>query len=322
MAYVGNVPVHSTSADARIMVVDLADGTVTNVSTGLKSARWPAWAPAGSLLAFQAVDGTRRSIFVCRPDGSGRRDVGPADTWSGHPCFLDAEHLVFLTGADRTTIDMRNLQDGTLRHLTKTPRFHSRPTAAPDGAALVVFASEKLAGPGDLFRVNRRDGTTTNLTRAPALYSVPAFSPDGKNLIFSFDGTDIGGARRGVAGMPAVGGKPTLLAQDGYPPGKLCFSPSGDRIAYTSASGYHTTWVNLMKADGGNNQRIHVEQAHIVAWPDFTADGTALVYYGFYGARCTVRLLDLKTGKSRNLCPGEDSGTTPECSPPPIPGEP
>lgn len=316
VAYVGNVPVHADSADAKVMVVDVDSGVAVNVSKGLSSARAPAWSPQGDRLAFEAVENEFCDVFVCRPDGGDRRNVtATPGAWDGSPCFLDGDRIAFLCGPDRSAVWLANLSTMEVGQLTRQSHFNKTPVASPDGAVLAVVGAERLGGPGDIFLVMTGTGDVTNLTQAPARYSTPAFSPDGGTLAFSFDGRDIGGAVRGVASMPVAGGVPVLLAQDGYPFGPLCFSATGERIAYTSAVAYHSTWVRVMQADGSGNTKISPSPAHIVGWPSFTPDGGGLVYQGVYAARYTVRLLDLGTGENRVLSPGKESGVTPVCSP-------
>jgi len=316
VAYVGNVPVHSDSAHAKVMVVDLADNSVRNVSEGLASARKPAWSPDGSLLAFEAIEEGMRDVFVCRPDGSDPRNItGSPSAWDGSPCFVGADRVAYLSGPDRTDVWLADVATGGKRKLSSVPLFHGKLVASPDGTALAVFGSEKLSGPGDIYLIPVDGGEATNLTNAPAIYSTPAFSPDGGTIAFCFDGREIGGATRGLATMPVAGGDPILLASDGYPLAPLCFSPDGARVAYTSASTYHSTWVRLIAADGGEPESIKPSSAHIIAWPSFTPDGKGLAYQGVYAARYTVRLINLETGENRTLTPDGETGVTPVCSP-------
>jgi Tol biopolymer transport system component len=316
VAYVGNVSVHSDSAQAKVMTVDLATQRTVNVSTGLASARAPAWLPDGRRLAFEAIADGFCDVFVCDADGKDRRNLtARSDVWDGSPSAVDAEQVAFLSGLDRSDVWIAELDSGRLRQVTRRPLFRKAPVASPRGDVLAVVAAEALAGAADIHLVPTAGGEPVNLTRGPARYSRPAFSPDGKTLVVSFDGRDIGGASRGVAALPVEGGEPVLLARDGYPLAPLCFSPDGTRIAYTSAATYHTTWVRIMQRDGTPNERIEADRAHIIGWPSFTPDGTALVHQGVYAALYTIRLLDLDTGENTILSPEGEAGVTPVCSP-------
>ena len=316
IAYIGNVPVHSPSPDAKIMVYDVATGATANVSEGLWSARAPAWAPDGSRLAFEAIEQGLNDIFVCAPDGSGRVNATQTpEAWESSPALLDANRPLFLEGPDRTDLWLLDLGTGTKTKLTETPAFHGRPVVSPDGRLIAIVASAKLAGSGDILTIDVGSRKVTNLTQAPALYSPPAFSPDGKTLAFCYDGRDIGGAMRGLAIMPVAGGEPELLADDGYPLAPLSFWPDGTRIAYTSADAYHSTWVTLANLDGSGKQRFDVSSAHVIGWPSFSPDGESLAFQAVYAARYTVRLIDLATGEVNFVTPEGKTGVNPVFSP-------
>ena len=127
VAYVGNVSVHSDSAHAKVMVVDLADGTAVNVSGKLASARAPAWSPDGELLAFEAMENGLCDVFVCKPDGGDRRNVtNRPGAWDGSPCFVDGKRLAYLSGPDRTDVWLADPGTRETRQLTKTPLFNKR----------------------------------------------------------------------------------------------------------------------------------------------------------------------------------------------------
>jgi len=316
VAYVGNVSVHSASTNAKIMVVDQADGSAVNVSEGLASARSPAWSPDGKRLAFEAIEKGLLDVFACNPDGSERANVTASpDTWDGSPCFVGSDSIAYLSGPDKSHIWVTHLPTGEKRRLTQTPLFFKPPVSSPDGRVLAAVGSDKLAGPGRILVIDVQTGASRILTASAALYSRPAFSPDSTALAFCFDGVPIEDATRGVALAPVNGGPAKLLARDGYPLAPLCFSPNGKQIAYTSSSCYHSTWVRVMNGDGSDNQKITPSSAHIIGWPCFTADGKGLVYQGVYGARYTVRLIDLQTGANTQITPDGQTGVTPACSP-------
>ncbi|MBM3474991.1 MAG: hypothetical protein FJX75_17150 [Armatimonadetes bacterium] len=313
IAYIGNVPVHSPSPSANMVVYDLATGATANVSEGLWSARSPAWSPDGKVLAFEAIEQGLNDIFVCSPQ---RTNVTQTpDVWESSPALIDANRLVYLAGPDRSDLWLLDLGTGARTKLTEKPAFHGRPVVSPDGKLIAIVAAERLAGPGDILLIDVGSGKVTNLTQAAALYSPPAFSPDGQTIAFCFDGRDIGGAARGLAVMPVAGGEPKLLADDGYPLAPVSFSPDGTRIAYTSAEAYHNTWVTLIDADGSGKQRLDVSPAHIIGWPSFSPDGKSLAFQAVYAARYTVRLVDLASGETKLVTPEGKTGVNPVFSP-------
>jgi|GEM_PF-3211416 len=316
VAWVGNVPVHSPSPAARVMVTDLAGGTPVDVSQGLAAARDPAWAPDGSRLVFEALAEGANDLFCCRPDGSERANLTQTpDAWEASGCFVGSGRVACLVGTDRTELWTIDTATRERVRLAAAVAFHSRPVASPDARMLALVAAERLAGPGQIHLVPVDGSPPRILMAAPALYSVPAFTPDGRDLVVAFDGAEIGGARRGLARIPLATGSPELLADDGYPLAALSVAADGLRVAYTSARAYHDPWVALVGMDGKDRKRLDISGFHIIAWPAFTPDGRSLVFEGVYAARYTVNGLDVATGRVTCLTPAGDSGVHPVVSP-------
>jgi TolB protein len=316
VAYIGNVSVHSASPAAKIMVADLAGGAPVSVSEGLHSARSPAWSPDGALLAFEAIEEGLNDIFICRPDGSERRNITASpDAWESAPAFVDTNRIAYLSGPDVSDVWLLDLATNEKTKLTEETRFHGTPVASPDGTLLAVTGSDKLAGPGHIYLLATDGQETRQLTEAPAIYSTPCFSPDRESVAFCFDGAEVGGATRGLALVPVAGGEAQLVADNGYPLAPLSFSPDASRIAYTSSSVYHSTWVNVVNVDGSDSTRLAVNPFHIIGWPSFSPDGTEIAYRGVYGARYTVHVVDLATGEDVTLTPEGETGVNPVFSP-------
>ncbi len=315
VAYVGGVPVHSGSPASRIMVRDLGrPNDPVNVSADLHAARAPAWSPAGRL-AFEAVDGSSSDIYVCRPDGSERLNVTRTpDEWESAPAFVDEGHLVCLSGPDRTVLVLVDVATRQQRRLSEATRFHGAPAVSPTADTVAVFASEHLGDPGDLVLVPVDGGPVRTLSTESALYSAPCYSPDGDAIYACFDGCDIGGTARGLARFPLDGGAPALVADKGYPFSAVSVSPDGSRVAYTTSTAYHDTWISLARADGSGAARLDVTGFHIIGWPAFTSDGRWLAFEGVYAASYSVNVVDLASGVVSRITPEGDTGVRPVAS--------
>lgn len=312
VAYVGGVPVHSGSPASRIMVRDLDQPSdPLNVSAGLHSARAPAWSPAGRL-AFEAIDGSSSDIYVCRPDGSERANITHTpDEWESAPAFVDEGHLVCLSGPDRTVLVLVDVATRQRRILSEMTRFHGTPVVSPSRDIVIVFASERLGGPGDLVLVPVDGGPVRTLTAASALYSTPCYSPDGGAVYACFDGCDIGGTARGLARFPLDGSTPDLVAELGYPFSAVSVSPDGSRVAYTTSTAFHDTWISLAHADGSGAARLDVSGFHIIAWPSFSPDARWLAFEGVHAASYSVNVVDLASGAVTRITPEGDTGVRP-----------
>jgi TolB protein len=303
VAYVTNVAVHGDGANSAVVIAEVGADQTVSVSEGLRAAQHPAWSPDGQRLAFEAIEKGGADLFVCDADGANRRNVtaSPA-TWETCPAFLpEGQTLLFLSGPDRTDVWSLDLASGQRKPLTHQPLFRSPLAVSRDGRTIAFAASEKLAGPGDLFVIPADGAELRKVTAAPAVYSAPCFSPDGMVLVFAFDGTDIGGTTRGIASTPVSSGPPTLLATDGDPHFSPCFSPDGTKIAYTSSPGYNTTWITVMNADGSNPQRLEVSPFHVIARPSFGPDSDTLAYHGSYAAVFTAHVVRLSDGQDLAL---------------------
>ncbi len=316
VAWVGNVPVHTPSPDACVMVADVAGGVPVNVSEGLAAARDPSWAPDGSRLVFEALQGACNDLFLCAPDGSGRVNLTETpELWEASGCFAGAGRVACLTGTDRTEIWLLTVGTRERARLAAPAAFHSRPVPSPDGSLLAVFAADRLAGPGRLLVVPA-DGSAARALPVPeAVYSAPSFTPDGRRLVAAFDGGEIGGVRRGLAVLSLDGDPPEVLADDAYPWSAVSVSGDGRRVAYTSAAVYHDTWVSLADTNGDGRRGLGVSGFHNIGWPGFLPDGRRLVFEGVYAARFTVNLVDLETGEVRALTPAGQTGVHPVVSP-------
>jgi imidazolonepropionase-like amidohydrolase/Tol biopolymer transport system component len=132
---------------------------------------------------------------------------------------------------------LKRLPDGEPRRVTKDDaNFELFPSFSPDGK-WIVYATWNDSGRGAIRRVRTDGSSPSKLTAAPGHYVEPKYSPDGSKIVYRRTGGDhLRGTaysrETGIYWMPSVGGKGTLVTEEGSDP---MFTPGGDRI-YISAS--------------------------------------------------------------------------------------
>ncbi len=137
------------------------------------------------------------------------------------------------------SIYVRDLPNGTPRRLTtQTDHFELYPSWSRDGKSLVytTWNDDTL---GSIRVAVVPTGVSRVVTDKPGHYFEPVFSPDGSKIVYT-KGT--GGYLRstawsadpGLYQVPSVGGKSTLIVEDGFAPR---FGKSSDRVFFVKTEG-------------------------------------------------------------------------------------
>lgn len=152
---------------------------------------------------------------------------------------------------------VKDLPSGTPRRLTSATHFEIHPAWSPDGAS-VVYATWDDDSLGSIRTVSADGRNGRVLTRAPGHYVEPRYSPDGSQIVYRRIGGD--GLRgnlytrnTGVYVMPAAGGEPRLVTEEGVEPR---FSRDGARIFVTSGQNNRAALVSFNLA--GGDRRVHI----------------------------------------------------------------
>lgn len=154
-------------------------------------------------------------------------------------------------------IYVKTLPDGVPARIDSTADFEYEPQFSPDGKSLIyVDWNDELKG-----SINKIDLTThfvTRLTPEKGLYYAPKFSNKGDKIIFrKGEGNDLVGfsfgKNPGIYVMPATGGKPKMIIDNGIWPQ---FSTDDSKIYYQSSEGDKKTFM-VMDTTGANQKTLY-----------------------------------------------------------------
>jgi TolB protein len=180
--------------------------------------------------------------------------------------------------------------------LTDGPGYDYQPDWSPDGKSVIYTSYQKDAM--ELWLIDVKSGKTTQLTANGAVNLEPRWSPDGKKIAFVstqynsrfhiFRADVEGGKLTNVVRL--TGEAKSSLPRYYYSAYDMEISPvwtrDGAEILFVSNRGHsHGTggfW--RMKAEPGSEAReIHYEETNWKARPDFSPDGSRMVYSSYLG---------------------------------------
>ncbi|HUH13830.1 MAG TPA: amidohydrolase family protein, partial [Longimicrobiales bacterium] len=166
---------------------------------------------------------------------------------------------------------VRALPNGTPRRVTgDDARLELFPSWSPDGRSL-TYATWEDEEMGAIWTVGADGRNARRLTSARGHYVEPAFSPDGRTVVYRRTGGDsyrgdLYSRDTGIYTLPAAGGEPTLVTEEGREPR---FSRNGRRLFLLSREGRQAALVSV-ELDG-TDRFVHVvsdNATQIVPSPD------------------------------------------------------
>lgn len=217
----------------------------------------PQWSPTGAWIAYYERSGDSASIYIVRPDGSGRERLTTGPDYDANPTWGPGGHeLAFARGVGgmRETWDIFVLDVGTGREtrLTDTPEREMHTSWSADGRRIAFVV---LTEDGSDIHVMNRDGTDPRqLTFTDEREFHPKWSPDGRWLIYD-SGT---GSERQVWTMDVETGEARQLVRldAGFSASAPAWSPDGGSISFASRRGDDAEGLSVADSDGSNVRRL------------------------------------------------------------------
>lgn len=189
------------------------------------------------------------------------------------------------------------VEGGQGKRLTGDLSDIAQPDWSPDGTTL-AFQSYR-DGNFHLWTI-RADGTgLRRLTTGPFDHREPRFSPDGKRIVFS---SDLSGSY-GIHLLDLATSAIAPLADTAEEEYEPAFSPDGTKVAFVVAN-QRVDVVSL--ADGGRHTAAKVPADQVIHSPQWTHDGSDLVYCLFSGVTRGTPATTQLVSKGTPLFSGED----------------
>lgn len=180
----------SRTGNNEIFVLDLADGTLQNVSSDAGDDNWPRWSPNGQQIAFHSNRDGNYNIFVVNADGSGLRRVTSDAALDQWPDWSpDGKRLAFRRANDVYVADADG-EEQNVQRLTFLPATIDQMAAwSPDGRQIAFMSLRE--GYCAVFLMNADGSDQVNLTPknqgdpASAWCSrAPSWSRNGQQIYF------------------------------------------------------------------------------------------------------------------------------------------
>jgi Tol biopolymer transport system component/predicted Ser/Thr protein kinase len=238
-------------------------------------------------------------------------------------CMVALLAVIWIYVIDREPAQERRGQ-GMLSKLTSKPGLEDEPTWSPDGKFIAYTTDER--GNLDIVVQPVGGGQEIRVADSPADEAQPAWSPDGGKLAF-VSARDHEGRLSIALGMsrlqwymngkggdiflvPALGGTPVKLVENGYYP---AWSPDGKQIVFQSnREGTWDLWT--ISLEGGVPERLtsdEIAEYH----PHWSADGEWIVYgAGLNIGPHSLRVVPARGGEAIDIVQESDWVVGPEWS--------
>jgi TolB protein len=208
--------------------------------------------PYKGRIIFSSVASGNWELWSVDPDGTDIRQITDTPQDEHSPAVSpDGKEILYVDNQRKLWI--MNF-DGSHRREVPLPRgIYAQPAWAPDGKAIafvkyIVIPSDA----SEIWVMERKDGEwgeAQRITAYPPMRLHPSYSPDGAKIAYAqFKRDKLLGAVEDIGILSLNDMKFVKLTADNVDSFKPVWSPTGDRIAYTSnKSGNYDIWVVSLK---------------------------------------------------------------------------
>jgi Tol biopolymer transport system component len=186
----------------------------------------PAWSPDGMRIAYSAMTGDNRDIWVVNATGGNAQRLTRNSADEGTPSWSpDGTQIAFTRarGADNVIVVMS--PDGShVRTLRTGPGDDEDPDWSPDGTRIAYAQYAPGSSTADIWTMNAIGGDARPLIHTRANETQPAWSPDGRQIAF----TSNRNKHDDVWVMPVGGGRATDVTPDPASDDSPAWGPRSD----------------------------------------------------------------------------------------------
>ena len=292
-------------------VVSISTGKVTPLVPGVKLPAFGTWSPDGSHIAYQVVDGSKSTVWVCDSAGGNKRQlttegfesfpgISMTDAWSP-----DGKEILYESRRTGTSdLWVAPIDGGKLRQLTHDVRNDQNGSWSSDGK-WIAFTSDR-GKQLDVWVVPSAGGQEQRVTDTPAEEGeIPHFRPG--TLELTYVATTRAG---GVWTRDVASGKETRLTPDSIRTSWFNTAPDGKSVNLVIERGGGIADLAVVPIAGGPIRTL-ISGGGSVQGPIWSPDGSKIAFSSDRAGIGDIWVIDASGGALRALTDWPGNEQTP-----------
>lgn len=166
-----------------IYEMDIAAGSLTQLTDRLGNLNAPEISPDGKSVAFKLASGNSNQIWLMDRDGKNQRKIPNASGWD--PTWSPDGKTILFASDMEGAIELFSIRmDGSeLKKISSLPALRGRNDWSPDGQFIVTYSGQ--AWNRDVYIMNANGSNARMLSPTGGNSQGPSFSPDGQWVAFT-----------------------------------------------------------------------------------------------------------------------------------------